>query len=72
MKHYFKRIGFYKLFWFAIIAKFGIVTSNKDSDNGDYYSVGTESPLPELWNNGYRCYYAGKILGECILFYEKI
>ena len=66
-----KRKGFWKLLWFSIVAKFGVITTNKYEIDCCYFSVGTPTPLDEYWNNGYKVSLAGKILGECVLFYER-
>lgn len=67
-----RRKGFWRLLWFAILAKFGIVTANKYADDGCYFSIGTAMPLPNFWDAGYKVSYAGQVLGEDVLFYEWV
>lgn len=66
-----KRWGFWRLLWFAVIAKFGIITTNKEADDyGCHFSIGTSKPLDEYWDAGYECSLAGCVLGEVVIFYE--
>jgi hypothetical protein len=66
-----KHKGFWRLLWFAIVAKFGITTTNKEAEKGCYFSIGSTQPVRELWIKGYSVSYAGKILGETVLFYQQ-
>jgi hypothetical protein len=64
-----KRKGFWRLIWFAIVAKFGYVTTSQDQDNC-CFSIGTSWPLISLWKADYDVHRAGKVLGETVLFYS--
>jgi hypothetical protein len=64
-----RRRGFWRLLWFALVAKFGYITTNKDVD-GYCLSIGTSVPLNSLWQAGYIVHRVGEVLGETVLFYR--
>jgi hypothetical protein len=63
------RWGFWRLLWFGIVAKFGYVAAT--TCGSTLLSVGTASPIKELWEQGYLVHFAGIVLGSPILIYEK-
>ncbi len=63
------RYGFWRIVYFGIIAKFGIVTVNRKPVNGIYISFGTTEPLTDLLNAGYRIKLIGYVFREPILQY---
>ena len=65
------RYGFWRVIYFGIIAKFGIITVNKEAVNGLFISYGTATPLDDLWNKGYRVRLIGWVFNEPILEYSQ-
>lgn len=63
------RYGFWRIVYFGIIAKFGIVTVNRKPVNGIYISFGTAEPLPDLLCAGYSTSLTGYVFWEPILQY---
>jgi hypothetical protein len=71
-KKWLLKYGFWRLIYFALLAKFWVITTNKYPINGNYFSIGTSVPIDELWGNGYEVCLSGYVLFEPVLFYEKI
>ncbi len=65
------RYGFWRVVYFGIIAKFGIITVNKEAVNGLFISYGTKTPLQDLWDKGYRVRLIGWVFNEPILEYSQ-
>ena len=65
------RYGFWRVIYFGIIAKFGIITVNKKPVNGICISVGTATPLQDLCDSGYRARLIGWVFNEPILRYSQ-
>ena len=65
------RYGFWRVIYFGIIAKFGIITVNKEAVNGIFISYGTGTPIDELWDKGYRVRLIGYVFNEPILEYSQ-
>lgn len=65
------RYGFWRVIYFGIIAKFGIITVNKEAVNGLFISYGTATPLDYLWDKGYRVRLIGWVFNEPILEYSQ-
>ncbi|NLA25515.1 MAG: hypothetical protein GX879_11175 [Bacteroidales bacterium] len=65
------RYGFWRVIYFGIIAKFGIITVNKEAVNGIFISYGTGTPIDDLWDKGYRVRLIGYVFNEPILEYSQ-
>jgi len=65
------RYGFWRVIYFGIIAKFGIITVNKEAVNGLFISYGTANPIDDLWDKGYRVRLVGYVFNEPILEYSQ-
>ena len=65
------RYGFWRVIYFGIIAKFGIISINKEAVNGLFISYGTATPLNDLWDKGYRVRLIGWVFNEPILEYSQ-
>ena len=65
------RYGFWRVIYFGIIAKFGIITVNKEAVNGLFISYGTATPLNDLWEKGYRVRLIGWVFNEPIFEYSQ-
>jgi len=63
--------GFWRIIYFGIIAKFGIVTVNKKAVNKIYISYGTAIPIRDLLDKGYRARLIGYVFNEPILEYSR-
>jgi len=65
------RYGFWRVIYFGIVAKFGIITVNKKPVNGIYISYGTGTPLQDLWDKGFRVKLIGWVFHAPILEYSQ-
>lgn len=65
------KYGFWRVIYFGIIVKFGIITVNKEPVNGIYISYGTANPLQDLLDKGYRVRLIGWVFNEPILEYSQ-
>lgn len=64
------KYGFWKIIYFSILAKFGVITVYKSPTDDLYISYGTETPLQDLWNKGFRVSLIGWVFYEPILLYS--
>lgn len=62
--------GFWRIVRFGILAKFGIITVDKNHTNGFIISYGTDTPLQDLWEQGYGVSLIGWVFYEPILLYS--
>jgi hypothetical protein len=66
-----REYGFWRLLWFGILAKFGYVAVTEETQEGTRLSIGTDTPVEELWNKYYKVNIVGYVLYEPILQYTK-
>ncbi len=70
-----KRWGIWRLFYFGLLAKFGVITVTLndliEDNTRNRISVGLTTPDQELWMDGYKVSMVGKVLDEVIFLYTK-